>query len=263
MDTNLFSLQHKSVILTGGSGYLGSTLTEALLAFGADVTVADLAFRKNPALDEALQEGRMRQVVCDVSSTASIQALFRSHEEAAGRLDVLINCATYGAGYGQEAELEFMTDEMWHKGVDGAAGTVFRCIREAIPYLRKSGGGSIVNFASMYGVVSPDPSIYGDSGANNPPNYGVGKAGVVQLTKYCAAHLAKYGIRCNSVSPGPFPNTVISGNEAFLEKLEAKTMLGRVGKPEEMAGAVILLASGASSYMTGANLMVDGGWTAW
>lgn len=263
MYSNLFSLQHKSVILTGGSGFLGSALTEALLAFGANVTVADIAFRTNPVISQALEEGRLRQVVCDISSTESIQNLFRSHEEATGRLDVLINCATYGAGYGQGAELEFMTDEVWCKGVDGALGTTFRCIREAIPYLRNSGGGSIVNFASMYGVVSPDPFIYGDSGANNPPNYGVGKAGVVQLTKYCAGHLAKYGIRCNSVSPGPFPNPVIGQNEAFLEKLQAKTMLGRVGKPEEIVGAIILLSSDASSYMTGTNIMVDGGWTAW
>ncbi|MDR6550489.1 SDR family oxidoreductase [Paenibacillus qinlingensis] len=263
MYTELFSLQDKSVILTGGSGYLGTAITEALLAFGADVTVADLAFRTNPNLASALEEGRLRQVVCDVSQTTSIQDMFASHHTASGRLNVVVNCATYGAGYGQEAELEFMTDEVWDKGVDGALGTTFRCIREAIPYLRESGGGSIVNFASMYGVVSPDPSIYGDSGANNPPNYGVGKAGVVQLTRYCAAHLAKYGIRCNSVSPGPFPNAAIAQNEAFLQQLQAKTMLGRVGKPEEMVGAIIMLASDASSYMTGSNLMVDGGWTAW
>jgi NAD(P)-dependent dehydrogenase (short-subunit alcohol dehydrogenase family) len=263
MYTELFSLQNKSVIITGGSGYLGSALTEALLAFGADVTLADLNFHTNPVLDAARQEGRLRNAVCDVAQTESIKAMFQFHKEASGRLDVLINCANYGAGYGKEAELEFMTDEVWQKGVDGASGTTFRCIREAIPYMRESGGGAIINFASMYGVVSPDPSIYGDSGANNPPNYGAGKAGVVQLTRYCAAHLAKYSIRCNSVSPGPFPNMSIGQNEQFLANLNAKTMLGRVGKPEEMVGAVVLLASNASSYMTGTNLMVDGGWTAW
>ncbi|MBA2939147.1 SDR family oxidoreductase [Paenibacillus sp. CGMCC 1.16610] len=263
MYTELFSLRQKSIVITGGSGYLGSALTEAMLAFGADVTVADLTFRTNATLEAAIQEGRLRNIVCDVSDTDSIRNMMQMHVAASGRLNVLVNCATYGAGYGKGAELEFMTDEVWQKGVDGAAGTAFRCIREAIPHLRESGGGSIINFASMYGIVSPDPSIYGDSGANNPPNYGVGKAGVVQLTRYSAAHLAKYGIRCNSVSPGPFPNTIIGQNEDFVQKLQAKTMLGRVGKPEEMTGAVIMLASDASSYMTGSNLMVDGGWTAW
>ncbi|WP_284639263.1 SDR family oxidoreductase [Paenibacillus silviterrae] len=263
MYTELFSLNNKSVVITGGSGYLGSALTEALLEFGADVTVADIAFPSNPELEAVKGEGRLRFLSCDVSSTESIREMLTLHHEKSGRLDVLINCATYGAGYGQGAEIEFMTDDIWHKGVDGAAGTAFRCTREAIPYLKQNGGGAIVNFASMYGIVSPDPSIYGDSGANNPPNYGAGKAAVVQLTKYCAAHLAKYGIRCNSISPGPFPNTTIGENTAFLQKLSSKTMLGRPGKPHEVVGAVVLLASEASSYMTGANLIVDGGWTAW
>ncbi|TVY08086.1 SDR family oxidoreductase [Paenibacillus cremeus] len=253
----------KSVVITGGSGYLGSAIVEALLEFGAEVTVADKVFRASPALEQGVQEGRLRHLVCDVSSTESIRNMLKLHQATSSKLDVLINCATYGAGYGQGAELEFMTDEVWHTGVDGAVGTAFRCTREAIPYLRQNGGGSIINFASMYGVVSPDPSIYGDSGANNPPNYGAGKAAVVQLTKYCAAHLAKHNIRCNSISPGPFPNLSISENKDFLVRLSAKTMLGRPGKPYEVAGAVLLLASDASSYMTGANLMIDGGWTAW
>ncbi|NOU96177.1 SDR family oxidoreductase [Paenibacillus sp. LMG 31456] len=263
MYKELFDLHNKSVVITGGSGFLGSALVEALLEFGAEVTIADIACRSSPALEQEAQEGRLRHLLCDLSSTESIREMLRLHDQASGKLDVLINCATYGAGYGKGAELEFMTDEVWNMGLDGAAGTAFRCTREAIAYMRRSGGGSIINFASMYGVVSPDPSIYGDSGANNPPNYGAGKAAVVQLTKYSAAHLAKYGIRCNSISPGPFPNTAVSENAAFLERLSAKTMLGRPGKPREVAGAVLLLASDASSYMTGANLMVDGGWTAW
>lgn len=115
----------------------------------------------------------------------------------------------------------------------------------------------------MYGVVSPDPKIYGDSGQNNPVNYGAGKAAVLQLTRYCAAHLAKKNIRVNSVTPGPFPNLKRNVSADFLNNLSNKTMLGRVGKPEEIVGAVILLASEASAYMTGSNIVVDGGWTAW
>jgi len=262
MYEKIFDLTGKCILITGGTGYLGSALTEALLTFGAGVTVADITFKSLPIWDVAEEEGRLLSVQCDISSTASIREALRQHHEARGRLDVLINCAHYGAGYGKAAEIESMTDEMWNRGIDGTGGATFRCIREAVPYL-KMDGGAIINFASMYGMVSPDASVYGDSGANNPPNYGAGKAAVIQLTRYCAAHLAKYGIRCNCITPGPFPDPASNSDTAFLKRLSAKTMLGRTGTASEVAGAVLLLASDASSYMTGSNLVVDGGWTAW
>lgn len=252
---NLFSLEQKSVVITGGSGYLGSAVVKGLIAHGADVAVAD---KSNPPDDV-----NAYFVPCDVSDTNSIRAMFRKVKERFGGIDVLINGAAYGAGYGPLGTVDRMTDEEWAKGIDGAVGTAFRCIREVIPYMEERGGGSIINFASMYGMVSPDPRIYGDSGANNPVNYGAGKAAVLQLTRYCAAHLAAKGIRVNSVTPGPFPNPAVQTNAAFLEELSRKTMLGRVGRAEEIVGAVLLLASDASSFMTGSNIVVDGGWTAW
>ncbi|RAV22384.1 SDR family oxidoreductase [Paenibacillus contaminans] len=256
MYESLFSLEGKTAVITGGNGYLGSALSRALADFGANVVVADLTERDTG-------DDRLAFIACDVSDTESIRRLFVKTEERFGRIDVLVNGATYGAGYGPDGKVERMSDEDWQKGLDGAAGTVFRCTREVIPYMEKNGGGSIVNFASMYGMVSPDPSIYGDSGANNPVNYGAGKAAVLQFTRYCAAHLASKGIRVNSVTPGPFPNPQTQQNKPFLEQLNKKTMLGRAGSAEEMIGAVLLLASGASSYMTGSNIVVDGGWTAW
>ena len=252
---NLFSMEGKSVVITGGSGYLGVAVVNGLIAHGANVAVAD---KSAPP-----QSGAVYFVPCDVSDTGSIRDMFRKVKERFGRIDVLINCAAYGAGYGPLGTVDRMTDEEWFKGIDGAVGTAFRCIREVIPYMEEQGGGSIVNFASMYGMVSPDPRIYGDSGANNPVNYGAGKAAVLQLTRYCAAHLAPKGIRVNSVTPGPFPNPAVQTNAAFLEQLSRKTMLGRVGRAEEIVGAVLLLASDASSFMTGSNIVVDGGWTAW
>lgn len=256
---HLFSLEGEVVVLTGGSGFLGTTLTEAMVDYGATVVVADpMPFRGQPSAPE-----RVLHLPCDVSATASIRETFRTVRDRFGRIDVLINGATYGAGYGKLGTVAAMSDEDWLKGVDGAAGTAFRCIREVIPYFEESGGGRIVNFASMYGMVSPDPRIYGDSGANNPVNYGAGKAAVIQLTKYCAAHLSDKNIRVNSVSPGPFPNPAKQPDEAFLQELSRKTMLGRTGRAEELVGPVLLLASRASSFMTGANIVVDGGWTAW
>jgi gluconate 5-dehydrogenase len=256
---HLFSLEGKVVIITGGSGFLGTTLTEAMVAYGATVVVAD----RTEFHGHVTAPDRILFMTCDVSDTDSIRETFRTVKERYGRVDVLINGATYGAGYGKQGTVAAMSDEDWFKGVDGAVGTAFRCTREVIPYMEEIGGGSIINIASMYGMVSPDPRIYGDSGANNPVNYGAGKAAVIQLTKYCAGHLSGKNIRVNSISPGPFPKTEIQQDSEFLRNLRDKTMLGRTGRPEELVGPVLLLASQASSFMTGANIVVDGGWTAW
>lgn len=123
--------------------------------------------------------------------------------------------------------------------------------------------GTILNIASMYGVVSPNPEIYGTSGQNNPANYGAGKAAIIQFTRYLACHYGRKGIRANSISPGPFPNDQTQLNKEFIAQLSNKTALGRIGLPDELKGAVLLLVSSAGSYITGQNLAVDGGWTAW
>ena len=135
-------------------------------------------------------------------------------------------------------------------------------MREVIPYMKEK-GGSIINFCSMYGLVAPDLRIYGDSPQKQPANYGAGKAGVDQITRYAASALAEYGIRVNAVTPGPFPCPANQKDEEFNQKLANKTMLGRFGQSYEIAGPILLLASDASSFMTGANIVVDGGWTAW
>lgn len=261
---DLFSLDGKVIVLTGGAGYLGTAITVGLLEFGATVMVADIAA---PKLEEISESGRkypnLFSTICDVSSTDSIKEMFKTTYEKCGKIDVLINCATFGAGYGSSGKIESTSDEDWFKGVDGALGVTFRCTREVIQYFDKIGGGNIINFGSMYGVVSPDPKIYGTSGQNNPANYGAGKAGVLQFTRYCAAHLVGKKIRVNSITPGPFPNTNRPIPPEFLDNLSAKTMLGRVGKPKEIVGAVVFLSSDASSFMTGSNITVDGGWTAW
>lgn len=257
----LFDLTGKVCIVTGGTGYLGSANIKALKDFGATVVCASRRQFDKDGTD-LTPKGTDLFVLCDVSSTESVAACFKSVFEKYGHIDVLVNCATFGAGYGKESQLEFMSDKMFEKGVQGALGTVFRGMREVVPYMKKT-GGSIINYCSMYGLVSPDLRIYGDNPQKQPPNYGAGKAGVAQVTRYAAGALAEYGIRVNCVTPGPFPAPQNQTDAEFNAKLSGKTMLGRFGQNYEISGAVILLASDASSFMTGSNIVVDGGWTAW
>lgn len=259
--SKLFDMTGKVAIVTGGTGYLGSTNVKALQAFGATVVVADIRAAEERWANAEQTVGDMF-VACDIMSTASMKECFQTVYDKYGRIDILINCATVGAGYGKESQLEFMPDEVFDKGIDGGLGTVFRGIREIVPFMKEK-GGSIINYASMYGVVAPDLGIYGDNPAKQPPNYGAAKAGVQQLTRYAAGALAEYNIRVNCVIPGTFPNPAVKEDPAFIEKLAKKTMMGRVGINHEIAGAIVLLASDASTFMTGSSITVDGGWTAW
>lgn len=259
--TDLFSLSNKTVILTGGCGNLGRVMARHLLDYGAKLYLVDVVDAPPPELKE-----EARYVKCDLTDTDAIHDMLAQVDDEAGGIDVLINNAAYGGGAGgkkmAKTRMEDFDDETWAFGLDGTVGVTFRCIREAIPFFRKHGGGAIVNIASMYGLVAPDHSIYGDTGNNSPVTYGAGKAGVVQLTKYTASYLACDNVRVNSITPGPFPK-ISATDPTLLKKLQNKTMLGRTGNPDELAGALILLCSDASSFMTGANIVVDGGWTAW
>lgn len=256
----LFDLTGKVAIVTGGNGYLGAENVKILKDFGATV-ISTSRSAENTRWD-AEENARDMFVQCDISSTESVANCFKTVYEKYGRIDVLVTCATYGAGHGAGSQLEYMDDETFEKGIDGTIVQTFRCIREVVPYMKKT-GGSIINYGSMYGMVSPDLRIYGDNPQKQPPNYGAGKAAIEQLTRYAAGALAQYNIRVNCVTPGPFPNPNNQTDEAFNKQLANKTMLGRFGKAYEMAGPILLLASDASTFTTGSNIVVDGGWTAW
>ncbi|MBQ4036511.1 MAG: SDR family oxidoreductase [Clostridia bacterium] len=248
-------------IVTGGTGYLGRENVKILKDFGATVVVADIC-ETETRWEETEKSAGDLFVYCDISKSESFRNLYQTVYERYGRIDVVVNCACFTCGAGAGSNMEFMSDEVWSAGICGSLDCVFMSLRECIPFMKEK-GGSIINYCSMYGLVSPDLRIYGDSPQRQPPNYGVGKAGVEQLTRYAACHTAPYGIRVNCVTPGPFPNPNNQKEKEFNRKLADKTMLGRIGKSHEMAGAVLLLASDAGSFMTGTNIVVDGGWTAW
>lgn len=258
----MFDMTGKVVVVTGGTGYLGSANVKCLKDFGATVAVIsrraaeERGERQYPFECDMFLKG-------DVANAESVRDCFKQIADKYGRIDVLVLTATGGgAGYGKSNHMENMTDDDFTLGVMGAVGAPFRCIREAMPYMKEK-GGSIILYSSMYGMVSPDLSIYDNNSQKQPPNYGAGKAAVIQLTRYAAGALAEYNIRVNCVTPGPFPNPSNQKDEAFNQKLAGKTMLGRFGQNYEMSGAVLLLASDAGSFMTGTNIVVDGGWTAW
>ena len=136
--------------------------------------------------------------------------------------------------------------------------------RELAQAMKATGGGSLVLFSSMYGLVPPDKHAYREEMKPNPIDYGVSKAGMIQLARYLAMHYGPDGIRCNCIAPGPFPNPVAqAANPEFVKTLNQKTMLRRIGRNEEMLGPVLFLLSEQASYVTGQTLSVDGGWTAW
>jgi len=261
-----FRLDGRVAFLSGASGHLGQGMAVALAEAGAHVVLNGRNAAALETLRAQLQErGLPASVACfDVTDENAVEKQIAVIGQQRGRLDIIVNNASHGrAGSMQSTTL---TDLEAAYQVNVAAP--FRIIQAAIPLLRESAkstaGSSVVNIASMYGSVSPDPSIYGTSGANNPPSYGAAKAALIQLTRYAACHLASEGIRVNCISPGPFPALRYLQNDvAFHDRLKAKVPMRRTGDPRELLGPLLFLASDASSYVTGVNLAVDGGWTAW
>ena len=254
---DLFSLEGRKAVVTGGCGYLGSETVKGLADFGADVVVLTREIREIGGLSRPV-----KYIECDLADTACLKAALK---EAAGEketIDILVTMAA-DRGAGVLADVEDMEDECWAQGVDGTVGITFRTIREAIPYMKNSACGSIITVGSLYAVGAPDPRTYFDTPFSSTPSYGAGKAATLELTKFCASYLAKYGIRANCISPGTFPHPSVQENGMFISRLADKTMLGHIGYPEDLVGATVFLASDASKFVTGINLMVDGGQTAW
>lgn len=249
----------KVVLITGGYGYLGKAIVKSLSGHGARVYVLG---RDEQKFQNTFSEGRSKEIYfqqCDVSETSSIRQAFKIVSTSEGAIDVIINNAFYSVGQSPED----MTDEDWATGIDGTLSSVFRSIREIIPYFKKQEYGNIINVSSMYGMVAPDFDVYEQTPQFlNPPHYGAGKAGILQLSRYYASYLGEYDITVNSVTPGAFPSDEVQKNDEFIKKLSKQTLLGRIGQPEDLAGLFTFLSSDAASYITGQNFVVDGGWTA-
>jgi NAD(P)-dependent dehydrogenase (short-subunit alcohol dehydrogenase family) len=255
----LFDLTGRVAVVTGATGRLGRVMVRTLAAAGAQTwAVARNAERLAALRAELAADGLdVRTHGCDVTSDADVAALAAA---LPGRLDVLVHNAHVGragslgtsaaADYAEAAELALTA---FHR--------LLGAVREQLAEAATDGSPSVITISSMYGLVSPRPSVYDNPGMGNPPYYGAVKAGLIQLTRYAAVELGPSGIRVNCLTPGAFPGD--GGDPEVLRRLGAQTPLGRVGDPAELAAAVLFLASPRNSYLTGANIVVDGGRTVW
>lgn len=261
--SELMSMEGKRVFISGGAGLLGSQISEALAELGAQITIASRDQGKCQDLVEHLNasfgdKGHLA-LGLDITDGDSVKEAVKTSVKHMGGIDVLINCAWSG----KKGSFETTEELDWMNDINVSLNSVFRTIKAAFPHL-KANGGVILNVASMYGIVAPDYRMYDGTKYANPPGYGVAKAGVIQLTKYLASFLAPHKIRVNCISPGPFPyESTQQEAPDLIETLNNKNPMGRIGKPHELKGVAALLCSGASSYMTGQNISVDGGWTIW
>lgn len=261
----LFRLVGRVAVVTGAAGHLGRAIATGLAEAGAHVRLVGRTEASLTALAAELTgRGLAADVAaCDVTRADQIAALLQQIGDRWGRLDILVNNAHAGrAGVMADSRKADYLGAM-----EIAVAAAAEMVNAGHALLRAAAAArdaSVINISSMYGLVSPDPRVYGTSKMNNPPHYGAAKAALLQYTRYAACHLAPDGIRVNAISPGPFPpEAVCTRDPAFCGKLVDKVPMARLGKPDDLKGAAVFLASPASSFVTGANLPVDGGWTAW
>jgi NAD(P)-dependent dehydrogenase (short-subunit alcohol dehydrogenase family) len=249
---SLGDLAGRGALVAGGAGHIGRAAVEALVELGAKVAVCDVA---EP-------EGNAVWLRCDLSSEAESRAVVREAIARLGGLDILVHCAalvgqTTLAGW--SVPLGEQTVEAWDGALRVNLTSAFVLVQEAHEALAASGRGSVILFGSTYGMVGPDSSLYEGTEMANPTAYGASKGGVLQLTRYLATQLAPE-VRVNAISPGGIAR---GQPEAFQDRYRERTPLRRMATEEDVKGAVAYLASDLSAYVTGHNLVVDGGWTAW
>ena len=252
---NLFDLKNKVVVVTGGAGLIGGEIIRGLHDFGAKVYIADTSKKAS----DSIKAKGAKFIYLDITSEASVRNALNEVYKKAGKIDVLVNCA-YPRTNDWALKLEEVSFSSWKENVNNHMGGYFLCSKAAAGLMKKRSKGVIINFASIYGVVAPDFSIYNGTGMTMPVAYSAIKGGVISLTRYLATYYAKYNIRANVISPGGIFN---GQGEAFVKKYIQKTPLNRMAEAEDVVGAVVFLASDASSYVTGQNIIVDGGWSAW
>jgi NAD(P)-dependent dehydrogenase (short-subunit alcohol dehydrogenase family) len=276
----LFDLSGRVAVVTGGCGLLGTEFSRAIASAGARVVVADINHQRAVSLASSLNKlapltisagskPRALAVRTDVTKPDSVREMVDATLGAFSRLDILVNSAALdpkfdpGRAGAQTNSFENYSLEAWNQALEVNLTGMFLCCQAVMPPMLEQGKGVIINISSIYGLVGPDQRIYQREGVPalyKPVYYSVTKAGVLGLTRYLATYYAGRNIRVNTLTPG---GVYDDHDESFVQAYSTRAVLGRMARKDELNGALLFLASDASSYMTGANLVLDGGWTAW
>ncbi len=276
-----FSLKDKTAIITGGTGLLGSVYTHSLLSLGASVIIIDKKIDKTKFIKNLVKEynltkeiiNKIKFVRCDITNKKQIDKSFKKIRSNLKNLKVLINNASLVKQVGNDDLRDTYKPFLQMKKKDwedffsvDLTGTLL-VTQKCIPFLRKNGGGSIINISSTYGILSPDQRIYESLSPKNskqkiekPIGYSISKSGVLNMTRFLATKFAEDKIRVNTLTLG---GVYDNNPKTFVKSYSNKTPLRRMADKNEYAGPIIFLATDASSYMTGSNLVVDGGWSTW
>jgi NAD(P)-dependent dehydrogenase (short-subunit alcohol dehydrogenase family) len=267
----MFDLNGRAAVVTGGAGLLGKQFCKTLAEAGASVVVVDLdeALARQVAEELVSQQRQAVAVKTDVTDPHSVQGMVDAALANFGRLDILVNSAALDPKFDPQQQgkhansFEEYPLEAWNQALNVNLTGMFLCCQAAARQMVQQGKGSIINICSTYGLAGPDQRIYqreGQAPQYKPVYYSVTKAGVLGMTRYLATYYAGTEIRTNALTPGGVFN---NHDETFVRNYTYRTVLGRMARLDEMNGGLLFLASDASSYMTGSNLVIDGGWTAW
>jgi NAD(P)-dependent dehydrogenase (short-subunit alcohol dehydrogenase family) len=260
---DLMHLNGRVALITGGSGYVGTTAAHTLAELGANVVIADLNEEKCDAVAKEVASAHSVSslpLATDLSDPDAVSAMPKTVVEHFGSLDIIVHSAAYTANVpGWAVPFTEQSLDPWDRAMRVNTTSAFLLVQSALPHLEQSGHGSVLLISSIYGLVGPDMRLYEGTGMSNAAGYAATKGGLLQLMRYLATVLAPK-VRVNALSPGGIWR---NQHPDFHERYKSRTPLGRMATEEDLKGAIAYLSSDLSQYVTGHNLVVDGGWTAW
>jgi NAD(P)-dependent dehydrogenase (short-subunit alcohol dehydrogenase family) len=263
-----FNLSEKTIILTGSAGRVGSRFAEILSEAGANLVLIDKDEEKNEKLYKKIKKQFKTNCLIsniDITNENEIDNLIKVILKKYSKIDVLINNAHFVPRKHPNRDVPFekYPYELWQSTISKNLNSFFVCCQKFGKIMAKQKNGSIINISSIYGIIGPDQRIYGKSRLNSPPFYSATKGAMVNLTKYLASYWGEKNVRVNTLTLGGIFDKKLHTNKGFVKEYSKRTMLGRMSNVKDYDGAILFLSSDFSSYMTGANLIIDGGWTAW
>jgi len=264
----IFDIKGKTIVLTGSAGKVGSRFAHILSNAGANVILVDKDDIKNKKLElEIIKKYKTKATAqnIDINDAKQVKKLVEVILKKYKKIDVLINNAHIVPRNhpDRDAPFEKFPVELWDETISNNMRGIFLCSKEIGKSMIKRKKGIIINISSIYGITGPDQKIYGTSRLNSPAYYSATKGAMVNLTKYLASYWGSKNIRVNTLTLGGIFDKKLHSGKEFVKNYSNKTMLGRMSNEKDYDGAILFLTSDASSYMTGSNLIIDGGWTAW